>query len=186
MLNWGTRFWPPGPQKLDWTVDLSDGTFGPLRLGSTSDEIKAALGRPDNGQFFGIGRYLVYGRFSLYLSLDESQLLRDFQISIDEREDELDESVATNPTQPPSPFENPSDVSRFDPNVRLPGASSRALRRLTLEDFERAFASWKSDQSQCYREWSNRELSSQEMVIYVDLMEDNRTICTLGWMRGDE
>jgi hypothetical protein len=62
----------------------------------------------------------------------------------------------------------------------LPGAGSRALRRLTLEDFERAFTSWKSDQSQCYREWSKGD-----MVIYVDLMEDERTICTLGWMRNE-
>jgi hypothetical protein len=181
MLNWGTRFWPVGPQKLDWAVDLSDGTFGPLRLGSTADEIKTALGRPYNAQFFGIGRSLVYNHFSLYLILDESHCIQNFEISMDEREDELYEEDATNPTQPTSPFENPSDASRFDPNVRLPGASSRALRRLTLEDFERAFASWKSDQSQCYCEWSTRN-----MVVYVDLMEDERTICTLGWMRNDE
>ena len=180
MLNWGTRFWPLGPEKVDWTVDLADGTFGPLRLGSTSDEIKTALGRPDYPQFFGVGRTLVYGRFSLYLSLDASQLLHDFQISMDEREDE-DYQTDTKPIQPASPFANPLETSRFDPDVRLPGASSRSLRRLTLEDFERAFASWKSDQSQCYREWSNRE-----MVVYVDLMDDERTISTLGWMREEE
>jgi hypothetical protein len=181
MLFPGSRFWPLGPEKLDWIVDLTDGTFGPLRLGSTGDEIKAALGRPDSGQFFGVGRTLFHRRFSLYLSLDESQHIRSFELSIDEREDELDESDAINSTQPPSPFENPFDASRFDPNVRLPGAGSRALRRLTLEDFEHAFASWKFDQAQCYREWSSRD-----MVIYVDLMEDERTICTLGWMRNDD
>lgn len=185
MLNWGTRFWPPGPEKLDWTIDLTDGTFGPLRLGSTSDEIKAALGRPDYPQFFGVRRNLVYERFTLYLSLNKSLLIDDFQIALPEREEELytgeETGQAHTPSQTLSPFENPLDASRFDPDVRLPGASSRALRRLTLEDFERAFASWKFDQSECYREWSTRD-----MVIYVDLMDDNRTISTLGWMRNDE
>ncbi|HEY0072976.1 MAG TPA: hypothetical protein VGB77_02665 [Abditibacteriaceae bacterium] len=180
MLNWGTRFWPLGPEKLDWTIDLTDGTFGPLRLGSTADDIKAALGRPNYPQIFGVRRNLFYERFALYLSLDENQLITDFQMTIPEREDELDESDATNPKQP-SAFETPFEISRFDPAVRLPGAGSRALRRLTLEDFESAFASWKFDHSECYREWSNRD-----MVIYVDLMEDERTICTLGWMRNDE
>ena len=181
MLNWGTRFWPIGPQKLDWPIDLTDGTFGPLRLDSTADEIKAALGRPDYPQIFGVRRNLCYERFALYLSLDESQLINDFQIAIPEREDAFDETDAPDHKQPPSPFENPLDASRFDPNVRLPGTSSRALRCLTLGDFESAFASWKFDQSECYREWSNRD-----MVIYLDLTEDERAICTLGWMRNDE
>lgn len=181
MLNWGTRFWPIGPEKLDWIIDLSDGSFGPLRLGSTAGEIKAALGQPDYPQFFGIRRNLVYERFALYLSLDGSQLINDFQISIPERED-FYEGEAVDPKQQPSAFETPFATSaRFDPSARLPGTNSCALRRLTLEDFERAFTSWKFDQSECYREWSTRD-----MVVYLDLMEDDRTICTLGWMRNDE
>ena len=172
MLTLGTLFWPRGPQTLDWTIDLASGSFGPLHLGSTADEIKAALGRPDRPQFFGVGSGLYYQRFALWLWLDENQCIDDFQFDIPERDDEPSPSS-------PSAFETTSQT--FDPSVKLPGTSSCRLRRLTIEDFERPFASYRFDANECYREWARHDI-----VIYLDLLEDNRTISSLGLMKNDE
>ena len=35
----GTRSWPPGPSKVDRTLDLADLECGPLRSGATLDEV---------------------------------------------------------------------------------------------------------------------------------------------------
>jgi hypothetical protein len=56
----GTRFWPVGPEKIDWTMDLDVPSFGPLHLRSSVAEIKRHLGRPSNPTWLFTGPLLWY------------------------------------------------------------------------------------------------------------------------------
>jgi len=189
MLTLGTHFWPPGPPTVDWTVDLSDGSFGPLRAGSTLGELKTALGQPDNTQVFGAQRYFFYDRFNLSISVDDTGRITDFEVEIPERadaefgDDEADETPVAAPADLPFGILD-TEPQRFDPLVKLPGMAAQRLRRLTVEDCERAFGSSgriEDEGSESAREWTRHGLA-----IYVDLMADGRTISGVGWMLSEE
>ena len=186
MLNLGTRFWPPGPPSVDWTIDLSDGSFGPLRPGSTSEELKTALGQPDNTQFWGDQLYFYYERFALHVTLDIAGRIDSFELEIPERVDAEFGDDETAETPAASPFDTGSP--RFDPRIKLPGMAAQRLRRLRLEECERAFnaarhikGEGEGEGDEFTREWTRRDLT-----VYVDLMEDGATICNLGWMLPED
>src|ERR1051325_9434597 len=131
MLTLGTHFWPPGPPAVDWTIDLGDGSFGPLRPGSTTEELKPALGQPDNTQVFGTQRYYFYDRFNLSISVDDTGRITEFEVEIPERVDAEFAEEETMPSAAPadSPFATlDTEPQHFDPLIKLPGAPAQRLR----------------------------------------------------------
>lgn len=74
----GPPTWPPGPATIDWDLDLERGSLGPLRIGSTVDEVAQYLGRPDRPESTLDPGWLAYDRFDLVVMLADG-LVEEFE-----------------------------------------------------------------------------------------------------------
>jgi len=106
----GSRWWPPGPSTVDWTLDLADLEFGPIRIGTSLADLKRLLGRPAFGTWFFKPMYLSYPAMNLRLDIDEDKMWG-LEIS----------------------WEDLTDDSGFDPRVRLGDGMYATARTLTRE-----------------------------------------------------
>jgi hypothetical protein len=150
----GTRSWPPGPSKVDWTLDFADLEFGPLRSGSTLDEVKRHLGRPSHGTWFSTPGFLSYPALNLRIDLEDEKL---FGLEIS--------------------WEDPSDDAGFDPRIRLSEGSYATARTVTEERITAAFGQPGSEDREkaAMISWYRRD-----DVIFVDL-SDNGKIVGIGF-----
>jgi hypothetical protein len=137
----------------DWVLDLDTARFGPIGLGSSVEDVVAALGTPDDFEGDDASElageeFFSYEHIDLSLEFDEGQL-GDINFSWYEVEEESQDNAAA--SAPLSSDSNPFTSSTADgasstsmaassagPFVRLPNGQQCALRELRLSHLTEA------------------------------------------------
>jgi hypothetical protein len=156
--RFGTRFWPTRSANDDWLLDLEEASFGPLRLGTSVEEVKKILGRPSKPTWFSTPAYLWYSKFNLVIGVGSKKTV-----------DELEVIWEEEGQQPP------------ELTVRLGQETLRPIREIT----EDLISSTYGAPSMVDREKGGViEWLRLDDCLFVDLSEDGR-IVGLGFMTAE-
>ena len=156
MRSLGSRFWPAGPKTVDWTLDLHSRTFGPLRLGSSIDDVRHILGRPSKGTWFSKPTGLWYAALNLFIWFDDEKGIENVEVT----------------------WYDPGSESGFDPPVRV-GGTTVASRKVTEAMINSAFGepTMVDRKDALTIEWLR-----DDGCVYIDLTKSGKAIEGIGFM----
>lgn len=74
------------PATSAWVLDLEEASFGPLRLGTSLDEVKRLLGRPSRATWFSTPDFLWYAKLNLMVGIGSKQTIEEVEINWDDED----------------------------------------------------------------------------------------------------